>query len=324
MQTTEQIFSDATADRTSSGVSWGAILAGAAAAAALSLILLVLGVGLGFSTISPWPNSGIGAAALGASSIAWLILTQIIAAGLGGYLAGRLRIKWATVHTDEVYFRDTAHGFLAWAIAALVVATLIGTVIGKTMSTGVSAGATIASTVAGMAGASGAIAADHNSSMALPGADGNNADRSNGGNSDAMMRYMVDSLFRSDHSAPDSNGNADIAVRMEVGRIFINSIHSSNLPQQDEQYLAQVVARRTGLSVTDADQRVSATFNIVRTAVANAEQDARQAADHARRTAAYSALWMFVSLLSGAFIASLAATFGGRQRDHVAHVGSLA
>jgi len=107
MQTTEQSFSDVATDRTSSGVSWGAILAGAAAAAALSLILLVLGVGFGFSTISPWPNSGIGAAALGASSIAWLILTQIIAAGLGGYLAGRLRIKWATVHTDEVYFRDT-------------------------------------------------------------------------------------------------------------------------------------------------------------------------------------------------------------------------
>jgi hypothetical protein len=327
MQTTEQSFSDAASDRTSSGVSWSAILAGAAAAAALSLILLVLGVGLGFSTISPWPNSGIGAAALGASSIAWLILTQIIAAGLGGYLAGRLRIKWPTVHTDEVYFRDTAHGFLAWAVAALVVAILIGTVIGKSMSTGISAGATIASTVVGMAGASGAIAADHNASMASSDADGNNADRSNdgnGGNSGAMMKYMVDSLFRSDQSAPDSTGNSDIAVRMETGRIFINSMHSSSLPSQDEQYLAQVIAKRTGLSVADADKRVSATFNIVRTSIANAEQSARQAADRVRKTAAYSALWMFVSLLSGAFIASFAATFGGRQRDRVAHVGSLA
>ena len=324
MQTTEQSFSDVATDRTSSGVSWGAILAGAAAAAALSLILLVLGVGFGFSTISPWPNSGIGAAALGASSIAWLILIQIIAAGLGGYLAGRLRIKWATVHTDEVYFRDTAHGFLAWAIAALVVATLIGTVIGKTMSTSVSAGATIAATVAGMAGASSPIAADYSSSPASSGTDGNNADRSNGGNGDAMMRYMVDSLFRSDQSAPDATASADLAVRVEAGRIFINSLHASSLPRQDEQYLAQVVARRTGLSITDADKRVSATFNIVHTAIANAEQDARQAADHARKTAAYSALWMFVSLLSGAFIASFAATFGGRQRDHVAHVGSLA
>ena len=324
MQTTEEDISYATSERTSSGVSWGAILAGAAAIAALSLILLVLGVGLGFSTISPWPNSGIGAATLGVSAIAWLVLTQIVAAGLGGYLAGRLRIKWATVHTDEVYFRDTAHGFLAWAIAALVVAILIGTVIGKSMSTGVSAGATIATTVVGMVGASGAIAADHNSSIASSGADGNSADRSTGGNSDAMMKYMVDSLFRSDQSAPNSTGSSDTAVRMEAGRIFINSVHSSNLPPQDEQYLAQVVARRTGLSVTDADKRVSATFNIVRTAIANAEQDARQAADHARKTAAYSALWMFVSLLSGAFIASFAATFGGRQRDHVAHVGSLA
>ena len=322
MHAIEQSFSGAAFERTSSGVSWSAIFAGAAAIAALSLILLVLGVGLGFSTISPWPNSGIGAATLGASTIVWLVLTQIVAAGLGGYLAGRLRIKWATVHTDEVYFRDTAHGFLAWAIAALVVAILIATVIGKSMSTAISAGATIATTAASMAGTSSAIAAEHNSSIESTGGGRNNADGINGGG-DAMMKYMVDSLFRSDQAAPDTTGNSDIAARMEAGRIFINSVHASNLPAQDEQYLAQVVARRTGLSVNDADKRVSTTFNIVRTAVANAEQDARQAADHARKMAAYSALWMFVALLSGAFVASFSATLGGKQRDRVVHIESL-
>jgi len=318
MQTAKEDFSYASSERTSSGVSWGAVFAGAASIAALSLILLVLGVGFGLSTISPWPDSGIGAATLGASSIAWLILTQIIAAGLGGYLAGRLRIKWATVHTDEVYFRDTAHGFLAWAIAALVVAILIGTVLGKSMSAGAAAHATIATAEIGMTGASGAIAAERNTSIASFGFDSNNADRSGGGNGDAMMKYMIDSLFRSDQPAPDSIGSSDV-VRIEAGRIFVNSMHSSNLPPQDEQYLAQVVARRTGLTIADADKRVSATFNIVSTAIANREQDTRQAADLARKTAAYAALWMFVSLLSGAFVASFAATFGGRQRDRVVH-----
>ena len=100
-----------------SGVSWAAVLAGATATAALAFILLILGVGLGLSAVSPWSYS---ANVMGKSTIIWLALTQLIAAGLGGYIAGRLRAKWSSIHTDEARFRDTAHGFLAWAAATLV------------------------------------------------------------------------------------------------------------------------------------------------------------------------------------------------------------
>src|ERR1700744_4331291 len=103
-------FSEANA----SGVSWGAILAGGCGAAALSLVLLLLGTGLGLSSVSPWANRGVAAATFGVSAILWLTLTQLVASGMGEYLAGRLRTRWSGVHTDEVYFRDTAHGFLAW------------------------------------------------------------------------------------------------------------------------------------------------------------------------------------------------------------------
>src|SRR3989338_8149808 len=104
---------------TNSAVSWAAILAGAAGAAALSLLLMILGTGLGFSAVSPWRMEGISATTFGVAAIAWLSFTQLAASGIGGYLAGRLRTKWMDVHTDEVYFRDTAHGFLTWAIASL-------------------------------------------------------------------------------------------------------------------------------------------------------------------------------------------------------------
>ena len=128
-----------------SGVSWAAIFAGAIAAAALSLILILLGFGLGFSAVSPWSNEGISAEGLGISTIIWLALTQLIAAGMGGYLAGRLRVKWTTLHGDEVFFRDTAHGFLAWAVATLLTATvLVGSVSGI-VGAGVQAGAQVAS-----------------------------------------------------------------------------------------------------------------------------------------------------------------------------------
>ena len=95
-----------------SGVSWAAIFAGAAAAAALSLILLVLGTGLGLASVSPWSSHGIEATTFGVSTILWISFVGLVASAVGGYIAGRLRTKWAGVHTDEVYFRDTAHGFL--------------------------------------------------------------------------------------------------------------------------------------------------------------------------------------------------------------------
>jgi hypothetical protein len=101
------------------------VIGGAFVSASLALILLSLGTGLGFSGVSPWSNFGASAASVGKAAVACLILTQIIASAMGGYLAGRLRTKWANVHTDEVYFRDTAHGFLVWAVGLVITASLL-------------------------------------------------------------------------------------------------------------------------------------------------------------------------------------------------------
>lgn len=135
---------NANPSRTSnSAVSWGAIAAGAAAGAALSLILLILGVGLGLSAVSPFVNGGISAERLGMSTIIWLSITQLLSSALGGYLAGRLRTKWVDIHNDEVYFRDTAHGFLAWAVASLATAVLLTSVIGAILGGAIDAGAAV-------------------------------------------------------------------------------------------------------------------------------------------------------------------------------------
>jgi hypothetical protein len=111
----------------SSGISWAAVAGGAFVAAALSLILISLGAGFGFSVVSPWANTGTSSSTVGGAAVAWLIVTQILASAFGGYLAGRLRTKWVQVHTDEVYFRDTAHGLLVWAVSLVVTASLLAT-----------------------------------------------------------------------------------------------------------------------------------------------------------------------------------------------------
>lgn len=284
----------------SSAVSWGAILAGAAAAAALSLILLILGTGLGMSSVSPWAQAGVTAATFGVSTILWLTFTQIAASGMGGYLAGRLRTKWAAVHTDEVYFRDTAHGFLAWAMASLATAVLLGSVIASIVGAGAQAGATVAGGAVAAAGAGGAAMAS--------------ADRSTTGASPAG--YFIDTLFRKDASAAAPPAPTDAAApAAEVARIFASAVQAGALPADDARYLGQLVAQRTGLAPADAEKRVTDTFARMQTALRDAQKAATEAADKARKATAYGALWLFVSLLIGAFVASLAATFGGRQRD---------
>ncbi|MDI2590723.1 hypothetical protein NYP20_17605 [Pseudomonas sp. N3-W] len=282
---------------TLSGVSWGAIFAGAAAAAALSMILVLLGFGLGFSAVSPWANEGVSAKGLGISTIIWLAVTQIIASGLGGYIAGRLRVKWANMHGDEVYFRDTAHGFLAWCVATLVTAVLVVSSVSSVIGGGVEAGANVAGGAA----------------SAMTQAAGSAASNANG----EQYGYFVDSLFRDDRPAAVT----DDAARGTVTRIMVRTLSTDGqLTAEDRTYLAQLVAQRTNLSQADAERRVDEVFAKVHKAVDDAKLAAKQAADTAAKVAAWTALWMFVALLAGAFFASLAATFGGRRRDAVVYL----
>jgi hypothetical protein len=113
-------------DDTHSAVSWGAILAGSAASAAITLVMVAFGIGVGFSVVSPWAEHGISATTFTIPAGIYLIVMAMIPAIIGGYLAGRLRSQWQTVHEHERYFRDSAHGFLVWALATIVCAAVLG------------------------------------------------------------------------------------------------------------------------------------------------------------------------------------------------------
>jgi hypothetical protein len=269
----------------SSGVSWSAVVGGAFVAAALALVLLALGAGLGLSSVSPWSNSGASAKTIGIGAIVWLMLTQVLASGMGGYLAGRLRTKWVDVHTDEVYFRDTAHGFLVWAVGVVITAGLLTSAAASLVSGTAQLGASALSSAAGGGAAAISQASD-------PGA------------------YFTDLLFRSERPKAEAD---DASVHSEVGRIVAVGMAKGEFNPGDRAYLGTLVAARTGLAQPEAEKRV----NDVLTQIKAAETAAREAAETARKAAAYASLWIFLSLLIGAFCASYAATIGGRQRDHI-------
>ena len=264
---TPQVPVPARNEASTSGVSWAAITSGAFVTAALFLALLALGTGVGLSSLSPWSNSGASPSAVGLGALLWLTAVEIVSCAIGGYVAGRLRTKWVDVHSDEVYFRDTAHGFIVWAVAFVATAAFLA----------------LAST-------------------ALVGGE-NRASGSETAVVDAN-RYFIDSLLRS----AQPSGTPEEALRSEIGLIFAHSLRQRELSGSDMNYLADTVAARTGIPRPEAEQRVTDTFT-----------RAQQGTDTARRAAAHSLYWLFVALLLGAFASSLAATFGGKQRDH-AHI----
>jgi len=130
---------------------WGAIFGGALGAIAVSIILFTAGSGFGISTVEPWSFANEAPETFAIGTGIWLIVMQWLSAGFGGYLAGRLRPKWTAARTDEVLFRDTAHGLLAWALATVVVAALFA------IGTGI-AGAAVAVSGTDAATAAGAAA----------------------------------------------------------------------------------------------------------------------------------------------------------------------
>ncbi len=200
------------------------MIGGAFVIAALSLILLALGAGFELSAVSPWMNVRTAAERAGGWATFWLILTQVVASALGGYLTGRLRTRWQRIHNDEVHFRDTANGFLAWAVAVVVTAAFL------TSATSVmAAGAAAPRENAGPGGEIASSALDTNS-------------------------YYVARLFVTDRQP---RGAMDATTHAEAARVFDHALTAGPTADADAQLLAQLVSADTGIGLADAQQRVN-------------------------------------------------------------------
>jgi hypothetical protein len=233
----------ATVIETQSPVSWAAIVAGAVVAAALALVLVAFGSGLGLSSISPWSGSGVSGTTFQIGTGIYLVIVGVMSSAVGGYVAGRLRTKWVGVHNNEVFFRDTAHGLLAWALATLISATALTSTTAYLASGAVAGGAAASSQALGRLGAS---------------------------------EIYVDKLFRpAPGQAPTQADNGNFGTRAEVLRLWTADFRSSaDLSQADRAYVAQAVAARTGLSQADAEKRVDAVVTEAKSAADTARRNA--------------------------------------------------
>jgi hypothetical protein len=248
-----------------SAVSWAAIGAGAFVMAAVSLVLLALGSGLGFAAISPWPSAGISGMTLAVTAAIWLILTQWLSASVGGYIAGRLRTRWLGTHTHEVFFRDTAHGFITWSVASVVVAA--------TLSSG---------GLSSLGSAKGALM------EAKPG--------------DSL--YAIDRLLRPDATAASTAAQAT-DPRPEVARIIATTLSTGTVDDADRAYLAQLVVARTGIAQDEANKRVDDMVTRITDAQTKAKAAADTARKEAAQAAIYLALSLAVGAFIASISAAL-------------------
>lgn len=276
----------------SSPLNWGAIIAGAIVATVATLILMLVGSGFGLTMISPWSSQSASAATVLVSAAVWLVVVQWVSSCLGGYIAGRLRRRWTAVHSDEVVFRDSAHGLLAWSLATLLVVGFLGSAISGLVSSGVQAGANVAAGATQAAGAGAAAA---------------------GSSSNPATSYFVDALFRpTDASRLGTPGpEGDAAAIGQATRVLVQSAADGQISDNDKNYLATLISARTGLSQADAQKRV----NDVWATIQNAKTKTQEAVEAARKSAATTALLGALALLLGAFIASVSAILGGKLRD---------
>jgi hypothetical protein len=210
-----------------SGVSWPSIAAGAVVAAALSLVLFALGAGLGLSSVSPWADSGVSASTFKNAAGVYLVIVAVMSSAIGGYLAARLRTKWTGIHNNEVFFRDSAHGLIAWALATVLSASILG-----------------AATTHIVSGAASGLAPA--AAQAAP--------------SGGVAQLFVDKLFRPDQAAAPGgpSGSINEAARAEVLRLWASSFRDTgDLSPTDRTYVARLVGAQTGMSPPEAEKRVN-------------------------------------------------------------------
>ena len=261
-----------------SAISWAAIAAGAVVAAATSLLLIALGGGVGLASLSPWTHTGASVGTFTAITAMGLIVVQWVSSGIGGYIAGRLRTRWIGLHTHEVFFRDTAHGFITWATATLLASAAAALIASSTAGAGLHAVSTV--------GAGAAMGA-------------------------SVDPYDVDTLLRPGNPATATSPAAAGDVRAQTTRILAKGLTSDDVSGEDRAYLAQFVSAQAGVSPTDAQSRVDSAIAKLQAA----KLQAKQAADKARRAAEAASIFTALAMLIGAFIACVSASLGGKLRD---------
>ncbi|HEX2891127.1 hypothetical protein [Vineibacter terrae] len=283
-------------DGNASAVSWSAIIAGAVVGLAATIALIVLGAGVGLALFDPWAPVGAEARQISIGAVVWFLTAQLWGLFVGGYVAGRLRRLSTSSGSDETRFRDAAHGGAVWAVALVIGVTLSGMAALSAARTAGQAAAAVGTGTAAV-GAAGVAAIDQGEIGLLV------RQLTAGGQAPAQPPAGTEGRPLTQDLPPQ-----------EIAQILQRAWTKGEMAASDRDYLAGVVARRTGISEAEAKERVARAEQQVKEAAQQAELRARETADKAKKTGAFTAFWGFIALLLGCTGAVGGALLGGVHR----------
>ena len=197
-------------------IQWPAIFAGAVGAAGLSFALHAFAAGIGLSVASATPTWRESSAWLSLISGLYLLFVALMAFGLGGYIAGRMRTP-LNVATAETEFRDGIHGLITWGLAVVLTAMFA-------------------------LGAAGVAA------LAAAPSTGNPSQSAAG---ESVIALELDELFRSDRAIANLTYR-----RAEAARILLKASSRRGVPGEDRDYLATIVSSSADIPREEARARV--------------------------------------------------------------------
>lgn len=258
-------------------VSWGSIFAGVAIALSLHLLLNLLGLAIGAGVIDPAQNDTPTAASLSTGSVIWVIISGIIAAFIGAYVASRLSGR-------VVRSTGALHGLASWAVTTLIVFYLLTTSVGALVG-GAFTGVTSVFSGAGSTIATAATAAAPSLATA------NNP------------MSTIEQRIREASGGNDPQALRDAAVSAMRATLTGDQAQADDARNR----AADALARAQGIPVDQARQQVTDYENQYKQAVEQAKKTATEAAQATATGVSTAAYVAFGALLIGA----IAALFGG-------------
>ena len=283
---------------------WGAVIAGALVALMTTLVLSLLFSGIGLQSINPAAEQN-PLAGLGTGGIIALIVTNLVALFLGGWVAGKLA---GTPRRSDALL----HGVLTWGALTLATIFLLNSAVGSLVGGVTSLVGSTANTVASVAGsaAQGAAEVTPDSPQGVANALNQIPGLSN-------VQQQVDQ-FLADAGVQDPAEASQQLVSTIVNRVQAGESLTS--PEaQDE--VADVLANNSDLSEQEIEQQVQSFTQEVEQTTQQVVQDAEQVAGDAAGVAGTSFIWAAIGLLLGAVVAALGAMTGSPEDELEARAG---
>ena len=269
--------------RSYSRISWGAVVAGAVVAAATMMLLSLLGVACGASGINVFQTTAADLKSYGVGAGLWGAITMILSMACGGYVAARL--SGTHSHLD-----GELHGITVWAVALLLATVLLAWVVSGAIGTVATGAATAAS---GALSGAGALTGSLTQTVS--------------------PQALLDRLQQSLISSGDPTQMTRAQITSDIAALIGRRVLNGSLTDQERDRLNALVAVQAGITTEEAARRVVRMEQEATTTLAQAEQQARIAADTAARAAALGAKALFSSLLLGLAAAMVGAWMGTRH-----------